>query len=119
VAPGLSVLGDRQRLGQVLRNVLGNAIRYTPSGRRVELRAVARGQLVALEVEDQGPGIAAADLAHLGERFYRSDASRDRRTGGRGLGLAIARGIVEAHGGRLSFRSTLGAGTCVTIEIPI
>jgi two-component system sensor histidine kinase BaeS len=118
IAPGLALLGDRQRLGQVLRNVLTNAIRHTRPGARVELRALAQGDRVAIEIEDHGSGIAAAHLAHLGERFYRPDGSRDRRTGGRGLGLAIARGIVEAHGGTLAIHSQLGVGTRVTIAIP-
>ena len=115
----LEVDGDPQRLGQVIRNLVSNAIRHSPPGTRIAIRGGRTATTVWLEVEDQGPGIAAEHLGHLGERFYRVDASRTRTTGGRGLGLAISLGIVESHGGRLSFRSELGVGTTVRLELPL
>jgi len=115
-------LGDGQRLAQVVRNLVSNALRYSPKGSRIVVSACTEEpggvRWTRLEVRDEGPGIPAEHLAHLGELFYRADASRDRKTGGRGLGLAIARGIVEAHGGSLVISSELGAGTVVKVELP-
>ncbi len=112
-----SVLADRQRLGQVVRNLLTNAIRHTPAGGRVSVRIAPTGDPM-LEVADEGPGVPAEHLAHLGELFYRADPSRDRRTGGRGLGLAISRGIVTAHGGTLELESEAGQGTVARVRLP-
>jgi signal transduction histidine kinase len=112
------VEGDRIRLGQVLRNVLGNAIRYaSPSGQvAVDIRRAENGA-ATIDIIDDGQGIAPEHLAHLSEPFYRVDRSRDRSTGGRGLGLAIAKSIIEAHGGSLTFRSVVGKGTAVTVAL--
>jgi two-component system OmpR family sensor kinase len=118
-ADDLVVWGDRDRLRQVLSNLLGNACAYTPPGTTITLRAAWRDRGAILEVEDNGPGIAPADLVRLGERFYRGDTARSRQTGGAGLGIAIARSIVEAHGGSLTIRSVLGEGTCVTVRLPL
>jgi len=93
------VQGDAQRLNQVLLNLLDNALRHTEAGGHVAVAAHASATEVFLTVTDDGPGIAAADLPYLFDRFYRGDRSRTRTTGGSGLGLAIARQIVEAHGG--------------------
>ncbi|WP_394828275.1 ATP-binding protein [Pendulispora albinea] len=122
-------MGDGQRLAQVVRNLLSNALRHSPEGSHVVVTVRTETSPSAeapptprmrarLEVRDQGSGIPKEHLAHLGELFYRADASRDRRTGGRGLGLAIARGIVEAHGGKLFISSELGSGTTVRIDLP-
>ncbi|WP_394840177.1 ATP-binding protein [Pendulispora rubella] len=112
-------LGDAQRLAQVVRNLVSNALRHSPRGSGVVVTVHSdRSKHVSIEVRDQGEGIPAEHLAHLGELFYRADASRDRKTGGRGLGLAIARGIVEAHGGKLHISSELGAGTIVRVDLP-
>ncbi|HWL87114.1 MAG TPA: HAMP domain-containing sensor histidine kinase [Polyangiaceae bacterium] len=111
-------LGDGQRLAQVVRNLVSNALRHSPEGSHVVVR-VRSDDATRLEVRDHGSGIPAEHLAHLGELFYRVDTSRDRKTGGRGLGLAIARGIVEAHGGKLHISSELGAGTIATVELPL
>ena len=119
VSPELAVWGDRDRLRQVLSNVVGNACAYCPPGRAITLCAMPAGGWAIVEVRDDGPGIPAANLARLGERFYRGDAARSRRTGGTGLGLAIARAIVEAHGGTLTIESAVGAGTTVTIRVPL
>ena len=111
---------DRMRMSQALGNVVHNALQHTEAGGRIELAAAsARNGGVALTVTDDGAGIAAADLPHLFERLYRTDASRSRGTGGSGLGLAIARAIVVAHGGTIAVTSAgLGHGTTVRISLP-
>ncbi len=96
----LHVLADSSQIQRVFYNLVDNAIRYTPQGGRVTVHAVESGQEVVFSIEDTGPGIDEADLPHVFERFYRADRSR-HDDGGAGLGLAIARGIVEAHGGRI------------------
>ena len=119
VEPGVDlVYMDTQRIGRVLNNLVGNALRYTPPGGKVQVRAspVLAGCLV--EVIDTGEGIPPDDLPHVFERFYRSEKSRNRLTGGAGLGLAIAQGIVEAHGGQIGVESTLGQGTRFWFTLP-
>lgn len=113
--------GDRDRLKQVLLNLTGNAVAFTADTGTIELRATRQGDKARIEVSDNGAGIDPADLPRLFERFYRGDKSRVRRAdgGGNGLGLAIARAIVEAHGGAIVARSTLGQGTTFTIELPL
>ena len=105
----------------MLINLAGNAVAFTGPTGRVELRAARLGERVRVEVADDGAGIAPADLPRLFERFYRGDKSRARRAdgGGNGLGLAIVRAIVEAHGGTIAARSTLGQGTTFTIDLPV
>lgn len=98
---------DRNRVAQVLRILLDNAIRHARTGTTVRVVIGA----ASIEVIDRGDGIAPADLAHLGTPLFRTDAARDRKRGGRGLGLAIARGLVRAHGGELTLRSKVGEGT--------
>ena len=92
---------DSQRIGQVLNNLLSNALRHTPANGKVEVTLSRTQQGAQVAVTDSGEGINAEDLAHVFDRFYRTDASRQRQTGGSGLGLAIARQLVEAHGGKL------------------
>jgi signal transduction histidine kinase len=118
--PGLDpVRMDVQRIGRVLANLIGNALRHTPPGGKVQVRASqAASGGIRLEVQDTGEGIPAEDLTHVFERFYRSEKSRNRSTGGAGLGLAIARGIVEAHGGSIQVESSLGQGTRFSIFLP-
>lgn len=113
VAPGLpAVWADRQRLEQVLLNLVRNAIAYTPTGGIVSI-ALERvdGPHLALTVADTGIGIAPEDLEHVFERFYRTDASRARQSGGFGLGLAIVRDLVGAMGGAITAQSTVGEGS--------
>jgi signal transduction histidine kinase len=98
---GAWVDGDSQRLNQVLLNLLDNALRHTPAGGTVTLAVRATDAAVFVTVTDDGPGIPAADLPHVFDRFYRGDRARSRSTGGTGLGLAIARQLVEAHGGSM------------------
>lgn len=118
-APGIDPLTmDVQRMGRVLNNLISNALRYTPSGGLVSVHAELRDRLVLVTVKDSGEGISTQDLPHVFERFYRGDKSRNRTTGGAGLGLAIAKGVVEAHGGAISVHSQPGQGAAFTFTIP-
>jgi signal transduction histidine kinase len=96
---------DAQRIGRVLNNLIGNALRHTPDGGYIHVHAAALPQGVRVEVTDSGEGIRPEDLPYVFDRFYRGEKSRNRATGGAGLGLAIARGIIEAHGGRIAVES--------------
>lgn len=116
--PALPMLADRERMLQVLRILVDNAQRYTPGGGRIVLGARRFGGRILFSVADTGAGIAHEDLPHVFDRFYRADRSRARSTGGAGLGLAIARGIIEAHAGRLRLNSAIGQGTTVTVDLP-
>lgn len=110
---------DEQRLSQVLGNLLDNALRHTPPGGQVDLSCVRDGDRLSIAVADTGEGIAPEHLARLFERFYRADAARDREHGGAGLGLAIAKALVQAHGGSISVASPgLGAGATFTVDLP-
>jgi signal transduction histidine kinase len=116
------VMGDRTRLRQLFLNLVTNAIKYTPRGGRVELSATKRTEdEIAIAVRDTGIGIAAADLPHVFDRFWRADRVRSRAAerGGFGLGLAISQWIVQAHGGTISVQSRLGRGTIFTVVLPI
>jgi len=113
------VHADGQRIAQVLTNLLGNALRYTPEGGRVDLRLRTEQRAILIGVSDTGPGIAADDLPHVFDRFYRADKSRSREGGGSGLGLAIARSIVETHGGRIWAESEIGRGTTIAFTLPV
>jgi signal transduction histidine kinase len=109
---------DERRMLQVLSNLLDNALRYTPKGGSVTLAAAAQEDGVTLSVQDTGPGIPAEDLAHVFERFYRGDRSRAEEGGASGLGLAIARSLVQAHGGEMHAESAPGQGTKMVIRLP-
>ena len=111
---------DRQRLMQVLGNLLDNALRHTPSGGQVTVTAARAGAEAVVTVTDDGEGIAAVHLPHLFERFYRADSARDRERGGSGIGLAIVKAVTEAHGGHVSVASRgPGQGTTFTVAVPI
>lgn len=114
------VLADPDRIGQVLGNLLDNALRHTPAGGTVTVTADQHADgMIRLRVRDTGEGIAAEHLPHLFERFYRVDAARDRSRGGSGIGLAIAKALVEAHGGRVSAASGgIGHGATFTLTLP-
>lgn len=115
VAP---VMADRDRVVQILSNLLSNALRHTPEGGTicVNVRPAEKGILFA--VSDNGEGISVEDLPHVFDRFYRADKSRSRRGGGTGLGLAIARQLVDAHGGRVWAESELGNGSTFYFTLP-
>ncbi|WP_110945399.1 sensor histidine kinase [Streptomyces avicenniae] len=121
---GVWIKGDAARLAQVLRNLVGNAAQHTPDGTAVRVALSERPDGVRIAVSDDGPGIPAAHLEHVFERFWRGDPSHSRATGGSGLGLAIVRAIVTAHGGRVGVTSVAGSGatgptgTTVTVELP-
>lgn len=121
VPPGLPpVLADPDRIGQVTTNLLGNALQYTPAGGRVTLRARREQSAVAIAVIDTGIGIAPEHLPHLFDRFYRADRSRARASGGSGIGLTIARYLVDAHGGMIRAESAgPGQGSTFTFTLPI
>ena len=118
-----TVMGDRPRLRQLFLNLVTNAIKYTPRGGRVDLSLTRGDGVVTFVVRDSGVGIAAIDLPHIFERFYRADRVRSRATaterGGWGLGLAISQWIVQAHGGQLTAVSRLGRGSTFTVTLPI
>lgn len=110
---------DTDRMGQVLGNLLDNALRHTPAGGTVTLTCRRIDDWVEYRVADTGDGVAAEHLPHLFDRFYRADTSRDRRRGGSGIGLAIAKALVEAHGGGISVTSAgVGHGTTFTVRLP-
>jgi signal transduction histidine kinase len=110
---------DPERMTQVLGNLVSNALRHTPSGGTISLSAEPVGdKTLRLMVEDSGSGIPAEDLPHIFERFFRGDRVRER-TGSSGLGLAIARSIVEAHGGSITAESAEGQGTRFLITLPV
>lgn len=113
------VRADRDRLAQILINLVDNAVKYTPGGGAVTLEArAAEAGLVEVAVRDTGIGIPAADLPRVTERFYRVDKARSRELGGTGLGLAIVKHLVAAHGGELAIESEVGQGTAVRFTLP-
>jgi signal transduction histidine kinase len=113
-----TVVADSDAIGQVLTNLIDNALRYTPPGGHIICRAQLDNGGVAISVSDTGSGIVSEHLPRIFERFYRSDPSRSRDEGGTGLGLAIVKHLVEAHGGRVSAMSERGAGTTITCWFP-
>ena len=112
------VLGDRDRLRQVLDNLLSNVREHTPAGSPVRVRVGSENGLAVVEVADSGPGLTGDEAARVFERFYRSDTSRSRTTGGVGLGLSIVAAVTEAHGGAVTAHSTPGDGATFRITFP-
>ena len=111
------VLADRERVLQVLSNLIGNAHKFTPEGGGISLRVQVEDGFVRFVVHDSGPGVSAHDLPHIFDRFWQ--ARRVRRGGGVGLGLAITKGIVEAHGGRIWAESVAGIGSTFYFTLPL
>jgi signal transduction histidine kinase len=109
---------DTQRIGRVLNNLVGNALRHTPAEGRVEVHARRTDLGVEVSVSDTGEGIRTEDLPHVFDSFYRGDKSRSRSTGGAGLGLAISKGIVQAHGGEIKVQSEAGQGSLFIFTLP-
>ena len=121
VQPGLPmVLADRDRLVQILVNVLDNAVKFTPEGGSVSITASPEVQgSVVIKITDTGIGISKSELPRLGERFYRIDKTRSREMGGTGLGLSIVKHLMKAHEGSMEIESTLGKGTTVSLHFPV
>jgi signal transduction histidine kinase len=120
VAPDAhAVAADPEALHQVFTNLFDNALRHTPAGGRIRVRADLVHDSVRFAVEDNGSGIAGEHLPRIFERFYRVDAGRARDQGGTGLGLAIVKHLVEAHGGRVEAESALGKGTIIRLTLPV
>nr|MDJ0572745.1 ATP-binding protein [Pleurocapsa sp. MO_192.B19] len=112
------ILADRDRLEQILVNLLGNAIRYTETG-SIIVKAEKANRQVWISVIDTGVGIAKEDLPYIFERFWRADPSRASHSGGTGIGLAIARRLVELQGGHIEVKSQLGKGSTFRFCLPI
>jgi signal transduction histidine kinase len=115
----LHVLADRDALKRALANLLDNAFRHSPDGTPVQLAAERRNGWAVLSVADRGPGLSEEEQRHVFERFWRSDASRSRESGGAGLGLAIVRRIAESHGGEVAVTSAPGAGSTFELRLPV
>jgi heavy metal sensor kinase len=118
LTPGLAVQADETALRQALINLVDNAIKYSPNGKRIHIRARARGDRAEIEVSDEGIGISSEDLPRIFDRFFRVDPSRTRDQGGTGLGLSISRWAVEASGGSIVASSELGKGASFKISLP-
>ena len=112
------IFADKDRINQVLMNLMSNAVKYTSEGGSINIRIKESDDFVILDFEDNGIGIPEEELPLIFERFYRADKSRNRMTGGSGIGLAIVRSIVAAHGGTVEVKSRLNSGTCFTLTYP-
>ena len=113
------VLGDEDELSRALTNLFLNAINYTPPDGSITIRTSRRGREIVIEIQDTGIGIAAGDLTHIFDRFYRADGARNSAQGGTGLGLAIAKRIIELHSGKIQARSTPGSGSTFSVQLPV
>ncbi|MDR3312885.1 MAG: HAMP domain-containing histidine kinase [Oscillospiraceae bacterium] len=116
-ATGGEIFADRQKIRQVLVNLLANAVKFTEQG-EIQVLCALEGDNAVLQVRDTGVGVPAEDLPFLFERFYRVEKARTRKTGGAGIGLAIAKAFVEAHGGAITAESTVGEGSVFTVILP-
>jgi signal transduction histidine kinase len=113
------VWGDRERLAQLVGNLLSNALKFTPPGGRMTVRTFADDRHVVVEVEDTGIGIPTGEQDRLFQRFFRSSTATEQAIPGTGLGLVISKAIAEAHGGTITVRSERGEGTCFRVELPL
>jgi two-component system, OmpR family, sensor histidine kinase BaeS len=114
----LPIWADKDKISQVLINLIANSLKYTPSGGYIHLKAETADAGIMFSVKDSGCGFAPEDRPYIFERFYRADKSRNRMTGGSGIGLTIVKAIVEAHGGMIEVKSELGKGTEFVITLP-
>jgi heavy metal sensor kinase len=119
IPPSLALAADADRLIQVIFNVVDNALKYTPEGGQVKVIAHQTGHSIEIRIEDTGPGIPAEAQARIFDRFYRTDTSRNRNRGGFGLGLAIAKRMIDLHGGAIQVISEPGQGTQLVITLPL
>ncbi len=120
IKQGIPIIqGDRYRIDQLITNIIGNSIKYTPEKGKITVQAHCEKGLVIISIEDNGIGIPAPDIDRIFERFYRVDKARSRQMGGTGLGLAIAKEIAILHGGNITVKSKLGKGTNISIILPV
>ena len=119
VAPAVVVRGDEQQIGLMVKNLVDNAIRYTPSGGSVSVRVFPQAREAVVEVEDTGTGIPLNAQSRVFERFFRVDEDRSRGSGGTGLGLSIVKHVAEMHGGHVSLQSELGEGSTFRVRLPL
>jgi signal transduction histidine kinase len=119
VADTPSMLGDRSRLAQVLDNLISNALKFTPRSGRVSVRVSVAGNDAVVEIQDTGVGIPSDEQERLFERFFRSSTATEQAIPGTGLGLTIAKTIVERHEGTISIESVEGAGTTARVRLPV
>lgn len=115
----VAISGDPERLHDIFRNLIENAVKYSPQGGKIAVRAHAAGDRTIVDVRDEGIGIADADIPYIFDRFYRVENELSARTGGSGLGLFIVNALVRAHGGTIDVRSEPGAGTTFTLNFPV
>ena len=113
------IYADKDKISQVLVNLISNALKYTLSGGEVQINIINCENTIELNVNDTGQGIPEEDLPHIFERFYRADKSRNRMTGGSGIGLTIVKAIVEAHKGTVKATSRINVGTSFIVRLPI
>ncbi|PKM49166.1 MAG: hypothetical protein CVV02_17280 [Firmicutes bacterium HGW-Firmicutes-7] len=113
------VVGDANRIEQVIKNIISNAVKYSPENAVTDVSIFERDHFAIIKVQDTGVGIPEEDAPRIFERFYRVDKARSREMGGTGLGLSIAKEIMEYHGGLISFTSRFGAGTCFFLSFPL
>lgn len=113
-----NIFADRERINQVLMSLISNAVKYTPDGGEIKITILEAEDSVIFSIEDNGIGIPGSEIPYIFERFYRADKSRNRMTGGSGIGLAIVKSIVEAHGGIIDVESRLSRGSCLIITLP-
>jgi len=117
-SPGLELFADRRMIKQMLRALLDNSLKFTPTGGKIDLLYVGDDQEIVLTVIDTGIGIPMEEKEQIFERFYRVDKARARETGGSGLGLSIVKRIVDVHEGKIKIESTVETGTSVTVTLP-
>lgn len=114
----VSISADKDKISQVIINLISNAVKFTDAGGKIRINVEDDVDSAVIQISDTGIGISEEDLPHIFERFYRADASRSRLTGGSGIGLTIAKAIVEAHKGTISVESKIGEGTVFTVKLP-
>jgi two-component system phosphate regulon sensor histidine kinase PhoR len=117
--PAAAIVTDAAKLQDVMRNLVENAVNYSPEGKLIRLTASAREGQAVMTVADEGPGIPEADLQRIFERFYRVDKARSRESGGTGLGLSIVKHLVELLGGRVWAENRPEGGACFTVTLPM